>query len=254
MIGKFKRAILCGAGKGGTGKSTVSCLVALELLQRGHKVGLYDADVYGPSVPTILHVDSNLKGDPIHGITPSITTDGLQVVSVELMMNKKNTAVLWKGGKTSDYVLQTLRDTNWDLDYLVVDLPPGTSNAVQSCIEFMKCNRSPSGMLFVSAPQVVSIKDILKAVSMARKLKEPVFGMVENMTELLCTNCGIIHKMFGSGNVKKACEEQSIKYIEGIPIFPSLSVACDNVLNTKTTPPDIKPYISRIVNSIEEGF
>lgn len=248
----IKRAILVGAAKGGTGKSTSSVLIALELKKRGYKVGVFDSDVSGPSIPKIMGVVTEIKSDPKYGIEPPLSPDGIPLMSVELLMNKKNTAIMWKGDKITEYILNALKNIIWDLDYIIVDMPPGMSNAVQSTIEFMQENEIPSGVVFVSTPQDVSVNDVAKAITMAMKMKEPIFGVIENMSEFSC-DCGKTHLLFGSGKVKKLCSDNNITYLGTIPICQKLSEASDISLNIKSTPNEIATKISPIVDIILKG-
>lgn len=248
MKNKIKRAILVGAGKGGTGKSSLASLIALELRSRGHKTGILDVDLCGPSLPKILGVISNFSASD-KGIEPAKTMDGLLLASVELFMKDKSTCLLWDDEKKKDFILTLLNDINWELDYLIIDINPGTSIESQTAIEFVSDNNIKSGIVFISSPQKVSLNDISKALSMARRLGEPVIGIIENYGVFKCS-CGKEHYLFGKDNVKTFCKEKDVKYINMIPLVPELSITSDNCLNISTIPNELKPVISETVNII----
>lgn len=249
MKNKVKNIIACGSAKGGTGKSTLATLIALELLSRGFKSGISDLDITGPSVPKILGVKSMLRATD-NGIQPVLTIDGMPVISVELFMNNKATAVLWDSDKKRDYIQTILNDTDWKLDYLTCDIPPGTDSCSQSVIEYAQDNGIPAGMVFVSSPQDVSLNDIAKGISMARRLGMPIFGIIENYATFICDNCKKEHKLFGSGKVEAFCKQNNIKYLGTIPLITELSVQCDIGLCIGNIPPEIKIRVKSIVDEI----
>lgn len=252
MKSKVSKVILCGSGKGGTSKSTTSVLIALELKKKGYNVALVDSDIYGPSLPKITGTKLHLKGNPEQGIIPPLTVDGIPLLSIELLMNNTNTSVLWRGDRISKYILGTLENVNFgtDIDYMVVDLPPGESEAVQIPIEFVQENNIKSGIVFVSTPQEVSLNDTEKAISAARKLKMPIIGLIESMNLFTCPTCKTEHKIFGEGVVKKTCELEHIQYLGNIPLVTELSIVSDKSLNLSTIPEQIKPYIEKITQNI----
>lgn len=249
--------IMVGTAKGGTGKSTVASLTALNLKERGYSVCVADMDISGPSIPKIMGVCMNMDGDPRYGIIPSVTTDGIPVISIDLLLNNKNTAILWKGDKKSDYIKSVLRDANWGskpIDFMIVDLPPGNSNEPQAVIEFAKENKIPHGIVFVSTPQDVAVHDILKSVNMARKLKVPIIGIVENMSSFICGVCNTEHRIFGNGNVTTTCTSEKLPYLGRIPLVTELSVTSDKCLSLKTMPIIIKEHVKPITQSILKAY
>lgn len=252
MKSKIHNAIFCGSGKGGTSKSTTSVLIALELKKRGYKVALIDSDICGPSLPKITGTKTHLKGNPEQGIIPPTTIDGIPLLSIELLMNDKKTPVLWRGDKIHNYIKGTLENVNFgmDIDYMVVDLPPGDSEGVQSPIEFVKENNIQSGIVFISTPQEVSLNDTEKAINAARKLEIPIIGLIESMNLFTCPICKTEHKIFGEGAVKKTCELEHIQYLGNIPLVTELSIVSDKSLNLSTIPEQIKPYIEKITQNI----
>lgn len=248
----IKNAILVGTGKGGVGKSTFSILLALELLSKGNSVGLIDCDVSGPSIPKILGLKNKIEGNPIRGIIPPETEDGLKIFSIELFMNDKKTCVLWEGDRVHEYITKSMEDINWgkELDYLIADLPPGSGSSPQAIIEFLNEKEINTGLVLVTTPQDVAMNDILKSISMADKLEVPVLGIIENMSMFICPKCKEIHHLFGEGKVSATCIKEGIDYFGYIPLIPELSIVSDISLNLKTIPEEIKPYITVITQNI----
>lgn len=250
---KIKAVISVGSGKGGCGKSTLSVLISLCLKELGYNIGIADVDISGPSVPMIMGIKAHLEGNPDEGIIPSKTIDGIPVLSIDLFLNDRKTAILWKGEKKSNYIRDTLNDTNWGekpIDYLIVDLPPGNSNEPQAIISYVQEHKIKAGIIFVSTPQEVAIHDILKSVSMARKLQMPIIGIVENMSSFLCNDCKKEHFLFGKDKVEKMSKEEKIQYLGRIPLTPDISTASDISLNINTVPEEVKPYIAEITSKV----
>lgn len=251
MRSNISNIILIGSGKGGVNKSTTATLLSLELKKRGYKVALADEDISGPSLPKITGTHKPLSGGPKEGIVPPLTVDGIPLLSIELLMNLKSTAILWKGDRIQNFIKNTLENVNFgEVDYLVIDLPPGFGDAVQAPIEFAKEHKIKSGMVFVSTPQEVSMNDIVKSITAARKLNIPIIGIIESMSSFKCPNCKTEHKIFGEGVVSRISKEQDIKYLGNVPLIPDISKACDTSLNLSTIPNEAKPYISAITNNI----
>lgn len=253
MAKKVKNAIIVHSGKGGVGKSTVSVSISLRLKELGYNIGIADVDVSGPSIPMIMGIDTQLSGNPDEGIIPSKTIDGIPVISIDLFLNNRKTAILWKGEKKSNYIRDTLNDINWginDIDFLVLDCPPGNSNEPQEVISYVQEKKIPAGIVFVSTPQEVAIHDILKSISMTKRFKFPVIGIVENMSSFICDNCKKEHFLFGKGKVEKMSKEEDIQYLGRIPLTPEISKVSDISLNLKTIPGEVKPYIDEITSKV----
>lgn len=245
---KIKKAILVGSSKGGTGKSSLACLIALDMFDRHLSIGTVDLDISGPSIPKILGIKSGLTATE-NGIQPQKTVDGMPVISIEMFMNSKSTCVLWSSDKKRDYILTILKDVDWNLEYLVADIPPGTDSCSQAIIEYTQDNKIPSGMLFVSSPQEVSLNDISKGISMARRLGMHILGIVENYSMFKCP-CGKEHYLFGKGKVEQFCKDNNIKYLGSIPLVPELSEVSDKCLSINTVPKELKPIITKLVDDI----
>jgi len=207
-----KSIIAIGSGKGGVGKSTIAATLAFGLKRAGCQVGLMDADVYGPSIPHLL----GLSGRPTienERIQP-IFKDGIPVMSMGLLV-PKDEAVIWRGPMLHGAVTQFLRDTNWgDLDYLIIDMPPGTGDIALSLSQLLPL----TGAIVVCTPQDVALLDAVKAIAMFRKVRIPVLGVIENMSGFVCPGCGQRHDIFGSGGARQRAEELGVPFLGDVPI------------------------------------
>jgi ATP-binding protein involved in chromosome partitioning len=215
-IAGVRNVVAISAGKGGVGKTTVSVNVALALLQAGARVGLLDADVYGPNVPIML----GLRGQPEavgERIMP-LTAYGLKAMSIGLIL-KPDQAVVWRGPMLSGAIRQFLYDVEWgQLDYLVVDLPPGTGDAQLSLAQSIPL----TGSVIVTTPQDVSIADVSRGIQMFRQLKVPVLGVVENMSGFVCSHCGQTTDIFGRGGGRELAARYRVPYLGEIPLDPTI--------------------------------
>ncbi len=215
-----KNVIAIAAGKGGVGKSTVSVNVALALRSLGAKVGILDADIYGPSVPKMLGKADREAGSATEGegIAPALYR-GIAVMSVDYFV-EPGAAVIWRGPMIHKLLTQFLEDVRWgDLDYLIVDLPPGTGDAQLSLAQLIPL----TGSVIVTTPQEVALIDVRKAVNMFGKLEVPVLGIAENMSHYRCPACGHHDEIFGAGGGKRLSEEIGAELLTQIPIEPAIA-------------------------------
>jgi ATP-binding protein involved in chromosome partitioning len=207
-----KSVIAIGSGKGGVGKSTVAASIAFGLKRAGCKVGLMDADVYGPSIPHLLGV----TGRPVieeQKLQP-IVKDGMPVMSMGFLI-QRDEAVIWRGPMLHGAVTQFLRDTQWgDLDYLLIDMPPGTGDVALTLSQLLPL----TGAIVVCTPQDLALLDAIKAVSMFRRVNIPILGVVENMSGFVCPDCGKRYDIFGSGGARAHAEEMDAPFLGDIPI------------------------------------
>ncbi len=207
-----KSVIAVGSGKGGVGKSTIAAALALGLSRAGSKVGLLDADVYGPSIPHLLGV--NRRPEVLENRIQPIEAAGLKVISMGFLV-PPGEAVVWRGPMLHGAITQFLRDTAWgELDYLIIDLPPGTGDIVLTLSQLLPL----SGAVVVCTPQDVALLDAVKAVAMFRKVNIPILGMVENMSGFVCPDCGKRYDIFGSGGARKRAQELDIPFLGEVPI------------------------------------
>jgi ATP-binding protein involved in chromosome partitioning len=214
-LASIKHCIAIVSGKGGVGKSTVAAGIALELAKSGHKVGILDADVSGPNIPHLLNVeDKRMTGDA-NGLLPIEAAHGIKVASVEFLITSGDTPVVWRGPMRSSLVNQFLADVQWgSLDYLLVDLPPGTGDEPLSIMQTIPL----SGLVVVSTPSNLSILDVSKIVNMAKMLGTRILGVVENMAYIECPGCHEKVYPFGEDTVKRLCEKYGLTLLGSIPM------------------------------------
>jgi ATP-binding protein involved in chromosome partitioning len=207
-----KSAIAIASGKGGVGKSTIAACMALGLRRAGCKVGLLDSDVYGPSIPHLL----GLSESPVieeNQLVP-VEKDGIPIMSMGFMVPKEE-AVIWRGPMLHSAVTQFLRDTRWgDLDYLLIDMPPGTGDVALTLSQLLPL----TGAIVVCTPQDVALLDAVKAIAMFGKVNIPVLGVVENMSGFVCPGCGQRQDIFGSGGARQRAEELNVPFLGAVPI------------------------------------
>jgi len=223
--------ILVLSGKGGVGKSTVALSLALSLQRAGKRVGLLDVDLHGPTVPTLLGLKgarAGLEGDRI----APITKDGLKVMSIAFLLPECDTAVIWRGPMKAGVIEQLLRDVNWgELDYLVIDCPPGTGDEPLSVCQLVG---SADGAVIVTTPQDVATANVRRSIRFCRDLKLPVLGVVENMSGLVCPACGKPIEVFGSGGGEKMAAQMDVPFLGRVPLDPAIGKAGDQgILSTK---------------------
>jgi ATP-binding protein involved in chromosome partitioning len=207
-----KSVIAVGSGKGGVGKSTIAVSLAIALKNSGAKVGLMDADVYGPSVPHLL----GLSGQPmvVGGKLQPVDSNGMPVMSMGFLV-PPGEAVVWRGPMLHGAITQFLRDTAWgDLDYLIIDMPPGTGDIALTLSQAIPL----TGAVVVCTPQDVALIDAVKAIAMFRKVSIPVLGVVENMSYFLCHDNGKRYDIFGSGGARLKAEELAVPFLGEVPI------------------------------------
>ena len=222
-VGKI---IAIGSGKGGVGKSTFTSNLALSLAKKGHKVGIIDADIYGPSLPMIFGKrDEKPRSNSEKKIIP-VEAFGIKFMSFGFFINE-NDPVIWRGPMLGGVLNQFLFDVDWSgTDYLLIDLPPGTGDIQLSMIQ----NAHVDGAIVISTPQDIALLDAKKGVEMFKKLNLPMVGMVENMSSFICTNCGTEHHIFGEGGVAKAVEQLQIDFLGHIPLEIELRTGSDHGL------------------------
>jgi ATP-binding protein involved in chromosome partitioning len=217
-----KSVITVGSGKGGVGKSSVAALLACGLARGGSQVGLLDADVYGPSIPHLLGANEQPQLLENNRIRP-IDLAGLRVMSIGLLVPPSE-AVIWRGPMLHSALTQFLRDTDWGgLDYLVIDMPPGTGDVALSISQLVPTAEA----VVVCTPQDVALLDAVKAVTMFRKVNVNVLGMVENMSYFICDQCQKRHDIFGSGGARRRAGQWGVPFLGELPLDPHLRVLAD---------------------------
>jgi len=216
-ISNIKRKLMVISGKGGVGKTTISVNLAYALALKGYKVGLLDVDIHGPNVVKLLGIDNErLTGGGDSKINPIKLSDNLKVISTASMIENSDTPVIWRGPLKMKIINQFLRDVNWgELDYLIIDSPPGTGDEPLSVVQLIK---DLSGVIVVTTPQEVAMLDSRKSIQFARQLNIPYIGIIENMSGFICPYCSKEINLFGKGGGEKAASELGIDFLGDIPI------------------------------------
>jgi ATP-binding protein involved in chromosome partitioning len=227
-----KNIIAVGAGKGGVGKTTVSVNLALALARCGSRVGIIDGDIYGPNVPIMLGINEQLTTDG-QKMVPA-QKYGIQVVSMGFLTSDE-APVIWRGPMLHGAIQQFFREARWnDLDYLIVDMPPGTGDIALSLSQTVPV----AGAIVVTTPQQVSLADTRRAVRMYQKLNIPTLGLIENMSRFACPQCGHESDIFGHGGGERMAEQLGIPFLGGIPIYQPIRVGSDTGVPLVISEPD----------------
>jgi Mrp family chromosome partitioning ATPase len=219
-ISGIKHKIIVLSGKGGVGKSTVATNIAIALSQKGKKVGLIDVDIHGPSIPKMLGLEgAPLKGSE-EGMLPVDYSEDLKVISVGFILRKESDAIIWRAPLKHSMIRQFLRDIRWgELDYLIIDSPPGTGDEPLSVIQLLE---DADGAIVVTTPQDVALTDVRKAITFCRQVQLPVIGVVENMSGFVCPYCQKTVDIFKSGGGEKLASEMNVPFLGRIPLEPKI--------------------------------
>lgn len=221
---KIKHKIAVLSGKGGVGKSTIAVNLASALAATGYKVGLMDADIHGPSIPTLLNLNSITSYSDHEGIVP-VEIGNLKVISVGFFLEKNTDALIWRGPMKMRVIDQFLHEVKWgELDFLVIDLPPGTGDEPLSIGQSFS---NQDGAVIVTTPQEVASSDVRKSINFCCKLGLPILGIVENMSGFICPKCSEITYIFGSNGGKNLANDFNIPLLGEIPLDPTIVSACD---------------------------
>ncbi|MDO1530494.1 iron-sulfur cluster carrier protein ApbC [Fulvimonas sp. R45] len=228
-----KNIIVVASGKGGVGKSTVAANLALALQAEGAKVGVLDADIYGPSQPRMLGIGGKPESPDGKSITP-MRAHGLQAMSIGFLVDEE-TPMIWRGPMVTQAMMQLLTDSRWEmLDYLVIDLPPGTGD-----IQLTLAQKVPvAGAVIVTTPQDIALLDARKALKMFEKVEVPVLGIVENMATHVCSNCGHEEHIFGEGGGARMAEQYQVPYLGSLPLDIRIREQADGGTPTVVAMPD----------------
>lgn len=223
-ISSVKKVIGVISGKGGVGKSLVTALLARAFRKNGHNVAILDADITGPSIPKAF----GLKGSTSvtdQGIIPKKSKTGIKIMSINFLLNDETQPIIWRGPLIASAVKQFWSDVVWgDIDYMFVDMPPGTGDVPLTVFQSFKID----GIVIVTSPQELVGMIVQKAVNMAKSMDIKILGIIENMSYFICPNCTKKHHIFGSSDIESAAQKQNIKVLAKIPIDPAISLACDN--------------------------
>ena len=216
----FKKIIAVMSGKGGVGKSTVSANLAMTLQEAGYKTGILDADLIGPSIPRLLGIEKEAMMMTRDGLQPAALANGLKVVSINLMIDKEDKPLIWRGPLITNTIKQFYTDIIWgELDYLVIDLPPGTSDVSMTIMQSIPVD----GIIMVAVPQDMVSMIVAKAVGMAKNLGVPVLGLVENMSYLQCPHCQEKVYIYRSEELPQFLAKKNLEILTELPIKPQFS-------------------------------
>ena len=251
-MSEIKHKIMVMSGKGGVGKSTVAVNLALTLSMEGYKVGILDADIHGPNIPKMLGIEDK-KPDVIDSKIIPVSVLNLKVMSMAFLLPDTDSPVIWRGPLKMKAISQFTNDVAWeDLDYMIIDLPPGTGDEPLSIAQLLKSD----GAIIVTTPQDVALLDSRKAVNFAKQLNVPVVGIIENMSGLICPHCGKEIDLFKKGGGEKASKELKVPFLGRIPIEMKIVESSDSgipfILNNGNS--KAKEAFKNIILNVEKFF
>jgi len=225
-MGDIKHKLIVGSNKGGVGKSTVTTNLAIALAEKGFSVGLADADLHGPNIPKLLNAENVRLKATDEGITPYETRNGLKVASLGFLIEDPNMHIAWRDAVKYDFIIELLGNISWGpLDYLLIDLPPGTGNEQITIIDFIG---EVDGAVVVTTPQDLALLDARKMISFARDSNVPIVGIIENMSTLTCPHCQKEIDVFKTGGGEKLAQELVLPYLGRIPLDAEITQRSDS--------------------------
>lgn len=249
-LNNVKKIIGVMSGKGGVGKSSISVLIAKHLKRLGYSVGILDADITGPSVPRLLGLQGKRAMSNEYGIIPVETCDGIKVMSLNFLTENEEDPVIWRGPVISNLVKQFWTDVLWEsLDYLVIDMPPGTSDVALTVMQSIPID----GIVMVSVPQDLVSMIVSKAVKMARKMNVNVLGVIENMSYITCPDCGKEIKLFNSKGTDDFLKEMDLKLLGELPMLNSISNLSEDGCESLNESLELifNPIVTNIIKDLE---
>ncbi len=247
---RIRHIIVVASGKGGVGKSTTTVNIALALQRLGNRVGVLDADIYGPSMPTMLGV-ADIKPELENEQFVPVEAHGLAMLSIGSLLDNDNTPVAWRGPKATGALMQLYNQTNWpQLDYLVIDMPPGTGD-----IQLTLAQRIPvTGAVIVTTPQHIALLDAQKGIEMFNKTNIPVLGVVENMALHTCSNCNHTEAIFGKGGGQRIAEQYHVPLLGQLPLASGIRAQVDKGEPSVLVEDEFSPYYVQIAKNIEANI
>lgn len=253
-MARVRRRLVVVSGKGGVGKSTAAANLAVSLASQGHNVGLLDVDIHGPSIPKILGCETSSPGSDGQSLLPVEVRSRLALMSIGFLIGNRTDAVIWRGPMKYKVIQQFLCDVAWgDLDYLVIDCPPGTGDEPLSVAQLIG---RPAAAVVVTTPQELAVADVRRCVTFCQKAELPVAGVLENMSGYVCPQCGTHADLFGAGGGERLAEEMSIPFLGRIPIDPRV-VGCGDtgscLLDSHPESPVTQSYLELARRLHEQG-
>ena len=221
-LGKIKNKIIVMSGKGGVGKTSTSVNLSIALASSGYQVGIMDVDLHGPDVPRMLGLNGMPQLAPSHKLSPLRYSDNLSAISIEPFIPGKDDAIIWRGPLKFSAIRQFIGDVEWgELDFLVIDSPPGTGDEPLTVAQMI----SDAKAIIVTTPQEIALADVRKSINFCRAVKMEIFGMIENMSGFNCPHCGELIELFGAGGGERTAKEMGVRFLGRIPFDPGV-VAC----------------------------
>lgn len=233
------------SGKGGVGKSSVTSMLANKLNKEGYKVGVFDADVTGPSIPQAFGIDDKVRGTKEGLMYPGLSRDGVKIISVNMILPNKTDPVVWRSSIVTGVIKQFYSDVDWGkLDYLLIDMPPGTSDVPLTVFQSLPID----GIVAVATPQGLVGMVVEKSLKMAKMMGKEVIAIVENMSYFKCPDCGSEHKIFGDSHVEDVAKNHGIDVVAKLPINPEIAEKIDQGLIEDINPSELDPIINKITS------
>ena len=225
-VSKIKHKIMVMSGKGGVGKTTVSANLAFALAMSGLDVGLMDADIHGPDIPMILGIEDKRPEVSEDKMSPILVTPRLKAISIGFLLPNRDSSIIWRGPMKMNAIRQFISDVDWgELDYMIVDLPPGTGDEPLSVVQLMK---EVDGSIIVTTPQDLALLDSRKAVDFSSVVHVPVIGIIENMSGFVCPHCGKETNIFKYGGGERSASELGVPFLGRVPLDPKMVEAADS--------------------------
>lgn len=225
-ISAIRHKLIVLSGKGGVGKSTVATNIAVALSLKGKKVGLIDIDIHGPSIPKMLGLEGTTLKQTVEGLLPVTYSENLKVISIGFVLRDQRSAVIWRAPLKHSLIRQFLTDVRWEeLDYLVIDSPPGTGDEPLSVVQLLE---EADGGIIVTTPQEVALADVRRAITFCRQVNLPVLGVVENMSGFVCPHCGKTVDIFKMGGGEEMASEMGVPFLGRVPLEPKMVESGDS--------------------------
>lgn len=254
-LDRIKHVIIVLSGKGGVGKSTVSSNLTAALSMKGYQVGLMDVDITGPNIPKMFGIEDEKLDVENDKLTPVTVPPSMKIMSMAFLLQSEDTPVLWRGPVKMTAIRQFIEDVEWgDLDYLIVDMPPGTGDEALSIIQLIP---KADGMVVVTTPQEVSLLDARKTITFSAQANMPIIGLIENMSGFICPHCGEKTDIFKSGGGEKTAKDLNMQFLGRIPIEPGVAMSGDSGMPVVIDSPDsesakaFERIANRIVKTVE---
>jgi len=250
-LSRIRHVIIVMSGKGGVGKSTVSSNLAQSLSMRGYQTGLMDIDITGPNIPKMFRIENEkLYANDNNRLIPISVPPSLYVMSMGFLLPDKDSPVLWRGPMKASAIRQFIEDVEWgELDYLIIDMPPGTGDEALSIVQLIP---KADGTVVVTTPQDVALLDCRKSIGFAAQAKLPVLGLIENMSGFVCPHCGELTEIFGSGGGERTAESLSIQFLGRVPLEPGVATSGDSGMPIVISEPESRSAaaFNKIVDNI----